>query len=293
MNLSFTSPFKTTKLGFAAFVVSSLFFSPLAYAAGGGDAPDIKRQNWSFSGFFGKYDKAQLQRGFGVYNEVCSSCHGLKLLSYRNLAEKGGPEFSKEQALAIAQEATVIDGVDDEGEPKERSGKLSDHFVSPFKNEAAARSANNGAYPPDLSVMAKARTYHRHVPWYTEPYYWLYDIATGYEEKGVDYLYALLTGYKKPPRGLALNEGMSYNAVFPGHQIAMSAPLSDEAVEYADGTPTTIDQHARDVSAFLAWTAEPHLNARKDMGKRVMIYLVILALLLYLAKRSVWAREKH
>jgi len=279
-------------LGLAVMFSAGLTSTPL-FAAGGGEAPEIKRQNWSFGGFFGKYDKAQLQRGFGVYNEVCSSCHGLKLLSFRNLVQKGGPEFSKEQALAIARDATVIDGFDDSGEPKERPGKLSDRFVSPFKNEAAARAVNNGAYPPDFSVIAKARTYHRHVPWYSEPYYWVYDIATGYEEKGADYIYALLTGYKTPPRGMTMNQGMHYNDVFAGHQIAMAAPITDEAVEYADGTKATAEQHARDVTAFLAWASEPHLNARKDLGKRVMIYLVILALLLYLAKLSVWSRGKH
>lgn len=262
-------------------------------AASEGDAPEIKRQEWSFNGFFGKYDKAQLQRGFGVYKEVCSSCHGMKFLAYRNLTEKGGPEFSKEQALAIAKEATVVDGVDNDGEPKERPGKLSDRFVGPFKNDAAARSANNGALPPDLSVIAKARTFHRHVPWYTEPYYWVYDIVTGYEEKGADYIYALLTGYKTAPRGMKLNQGMSYNEVFAGHQIAMAAPLSEEVVEYADGSPQTVAQYSKDVTAFLYWAAEPHLNARKDLGKRVFVYLLILALLLYLAKRSVWSRVKH
>lgn len=277
----------------SALLMGCLILTSPAFAAEGGKTPEIKRQNWSFAGFFGKYDKAQLQRGFGVYNEVCSSCHGLELLSYRNLVQKGGPEFSAEQALAIAKEATVVDGFNDEGEPAERPGKLSDRFVSPFKNDAAARYSNNGALPPDLSVMAKARTYHRHVPWYTEPYYWLYDMVTGYEEKGADYLYALLTNYKTAPLGMKLGDGMTYNAVFPGYQIAMAAPLTEDAVDYVDGTPTTLDQHARDVVAFLAWSAEPHLNARKDLGKRVFTYLIILALLLYLAKRSVWARVKH
>lgn len=270
----------------------SFFAGQTALAAGGGEV-HIDRQDWSFSGFFGKYNKAQLQRGFGIYKEVCSSCHGLKLLSYRNLVQKGGPEFSKEEALAIAKEATVIDGFDDSGDPLERPGKLSDRFQSPFSNEQEARSANNGALPPDLSVITKARTFHRHVPWYTEPYYWLYDMATAYEEKGVDYLYALLTGYKDAPSDVTMGDGMHYNEVFSGHQIAMAQPLSEEMVEYADGTKPTLEQHAKDVSAFLAWAAEPHLNARKDLGKRVMIYLAILALLLYLAKRSVWARVKH
>ncbi len=285
--------FKKLSLAGAAFMLAGTFALSPAMAAGGEPGPEIKRQDWSFNGFNGKYNKAQLQRGFGVYKEVCSACHGLKLLSYRNLAQKGGPEFSKEQALAIAKEATVIDGVDDSGDPKERPGKLSDRFQSPFKNEAEARSANNGAYPPDFSVLAKARTIHRHVPWYTEPYYWAYDIVTAYEEKGSDYIYALLTGYGTAPNGVTLGDGMSYNKVFAGHQIAMAAPLTEDAVEYTDGTPTTVEQHAKDVTAFMAWASEPHLNARKDLGKRVQIYLLILALLLFLAKRSVWSRVKH
>jgi len=293
MKLKLSDFLNLMSITLCALMVASLLHLTPAQAADGGNAPEVKQQDWSFSGFFGKYDKAQLQRGFGVYKEVCSACHGLKLLSYRNLAQKGGPEFSKEQALAIAKEAIVIDGVDEDGEPKEREGKLSDRFVSPFTNETQARASNNGALPPDFSVIAKARTYHRHIPWYTEPYYWVYDMATGYEEQGVDYLYALLTGYKTAPRGVKLGDGMSYNEVFPGHQIAMAAPLSEDAVEYQDGTPTTLKQHAKDVSAFLAWASEPHLNARKDLGKRVLIYLAILALLLFLAKRSLWSRVKH
>ena len=292
INKTFPSLRQMIFSGVTALVIG-LLFAPSAFAAGGGSYPQIQRQEWSFAGFFGKYDKAQLQRGFGVYNEVCAACHGLKYLSYRNLMQKGGPEFSKAQALAIAKEATVIDGVDGNGDPLERPGKLSDNFVSPFANEAAARTANNGAYPPDLSLMAKARTYHRNVPWYTEPYYWFYDMATTYEEKGIDYIYALLTGYKTAPRGMTVGDGMYYNEYFPGHQIAMASPLTADAVEYADGTPTTLEQHAKDVTAFMAWASEPHLNARKDLGKRVMLYLVLLVILMYLAKRRVWSRAKH
>lgn len=277
----------------AAAVIGSIIFSASAFSAGGEAGPEIKRQEWSFGGFNGQYDKAQLQRGFGVYKEVCAACHGMKLLSYRNLSQKGGPEFSKEQALAIAKEATVIDGVNSDGEPNERPGKLSDRFQGPFKNQAEARSANNGAFPPDFSVLAKARTIHRHVPWYTEPYWWGYDMATAYEEKGSDYIYALLTGYATAPKGVTLGDGMNYNKVFAGHQIAMASPLSEDAIEYADGTPTTLEQHAKDVTAFMAWASEPHLNARKNLGKRIQLYLLIFALLLFLAKKSVWSRLKH
>ena len=264
-----------------------------AQAESGGTQAHIERQDWSFAGPFGKYDKAQLQRGFGVYQEVCSACHSLKLLSYRNLVQRGGPEFSAQQALAIAKEATVIDGFDDEGEPKEREGKLSDRFQSPYANDPAGRSANNGALPPDFSVIVKARTYHRHAAWYMEPAYWLYDIATTYEEKGADYIFALLQGYVDAPHSFKLGDGMNYNTVFAGNQIAMANPLSDEAVDYADGTKPTAEQHARDVVAFLAWASEPTLNERKSLGKRVIFYLLILALLLYLAKRSLWSRIEH
>lgn len=291
MNSILKNTMKVASLLSAA-LLSSSFVAGSALAAGGA-GPEVKRQEWSFSGFSGQYDKAQLQRGFGVYKEVCAACHGLKLLSYRNLVQKGGPEFSKEQALAIAKEATVVDGVNEDGEPNERPGKLSDRFQGPFKNEAEARSANNGAYPPDFSVLAKARTIHRHVPWYTEPYWWAYDMITAYEEKGADYIYALLTNYSTPPNGVVLGDGMNYNKYFPGHQIAMANPLTDDAVEYTDGTPTTAAQHAKDVTAFMVWAAEPHLNERKNMGKRVQIYLLIFALLLFLAKKSVWARQKH
>lgn len=286
------SLFKAATQTFSVVLLSGALFSSPALA-GGGEAPAIERQDWSFSGFNGQYDKAQLQRGFGVYKEVCSACHGMKLLSYRNLVQKGGPEFSKEQALAIAKEATVIDGVDDRGDPFERPGKLSDRFVGPFKNDNEARASNGGALPPDFSVLAKARTYHREVPWYTEPYYWAYDIVTAYEEKGADYIYALLTGYEKAPSDVKLGDGMNYNRVFPGHQIAMAAPINEDAVEYTDGTPTTVEQHAKDVTAFMAWASEPHLNARKNLGKIVQVFLFILALLLFLAKRSVWSRVKH
>ena len=292
MKTHFAHFLKAVTLSVAFGIAAASAFTLPAFAAGG-EEPQIDRQDWSFGGFLGKYDEAQLQRGFGVYKEVCASCHGLRLLSFRNLAQKGGPAFSSDQALAIAREATVVDGFDDSGDPKERPGKLSDRFQSPFSNEKEARSANNGALPPDLSVIAKARTYHRNVAWYTETYYWVYDMFSAYEEKGVDYIYALLTGYEEPPADVTMGDGMYYNRVFPGHQIAMAPPLSEGIVEYADGTEPTLQQHAKDVSAFLAWASEPHLNARKDLGKRVMLYLAILALLLFLAKLSVWRRVKH
>ncbi|MFQ5625084.1 MAG: cytochrome c1 [Methyloligellaceae bacterium] len=236
--------------------------------ASGGEA-QVTSQNWSFSGPFGMFDRSQLQRGYKVYKDVCAGCHGLRLLHFRNLGEPGGPEFSEAQVKALAAEAEVADGPNDEGEMFTRPGKPSDAFVSPFPNENAARAANNGALPPDLSVMAKARA------------------------GGPDYIYALMTGYKEAPENMELAEGMSYNTAFPGHQIAMAQPLDDEAVEYSDGTAPTLDNHARDLAAFLMWAAEPKLEERHKIGFRFMIYIILLTLLLYFAKRRIWSDQKH
>jgi cytochrome c1 len=244
----------------------TLGFSPVQAA---GDGPHIKAQNWSFSGPFGTFDRGQIQRGFQVYKEVCSGCHGLRLLHFRNLGEPGGPEFSEAEVKALAAEVEVNDGPNDEGEMFDRPGKPSDAFVSPFPNENAARAANNGAYPPDLSLMAKARV------------------------GGPDYIYALMIGYKDAPEKMNMAEGMSYNEAFPGHQIAMAAPLDEESVEYTDGTKPTLENHAKDVSAFLMWAAEPKLEVRHQLGFRFMIYLLLLSVLLYLAKRRIWSRLKH
>lgn len=234
-----------------------------------GDAPAIEAQSWSFNGVFGTFDRASVQRGFQVYKEVCSSCHSLKFLSYRNLSEPGGPEFPEAQVKVIAADVEVQDGPNEDGDMFDRPGRPSDRFVSPFPNENAARSANAGALPPDLSVIAKARAH------------------------GPDYLYALLTGYKDAPAGMEVAEGMSYNAAFPGHQIAMAAPLSEDSVEYGDGTKATVPQMAKDVSQFLMWAAEPKLEERKRIGFQVMIYLIILAGLLYFTTKKLWSRIEH
>ncbi len=232
-------------------------------------AEGVASQSWSFSGPFGTFDRGQLQRGYQVYKEVCSACHGLRLLHYRNLGEPGGPEFSAAEVKALAGDVEVRDGPDREGEMFERPGKPSDAFVSPFANENAARAANNGALPYDLSVMAKARA------------------------GGPDYIFALMTGYRQEPENMKMAEGMTYNTAFPGYQIAMAQPLDDEAVEYSDGTRPTLDNHARDIAAFLMWAAEPKLEERHRLGFRFMIYLIILAGLLYLAKRRVWSKLEH
>ncbi len=228
------------------------------------DEPEIPHQEWSFAAPFGHYDQAQLQRGYKVYREVCSGCHGLALLSWRNLGQDGGPEFSEAQVRSLAAQAQVKDGPNEQGEMFDRPATPADNMPSPFPNEKAARAANNGAYPPDLSLMGKARP------------------------GGPDYIYALLTGYVPPPENFKLSEGMSFNSAFPGHQIAMPNPLSDGLVEYTDGTRPTVENYAKDVSAFLMWAAEPHLNARHNLGFQVMLYLFVLALLVYLAKRQVW-----
>jgi ubiquinol-cytochrome c reductase cytochrome b/c1 subunit len=246
-------------------------------------APQPPRQKWSFAGPFGTYDRAQLQRGFKIYREVCQACHGLSMLSFRNLAEPGGPGFTKEQVEAIAAEYKVKDGPNDQGEMFERNGRPGDRFPANFANEQAARAANGGAYPPDMSVLAKARSYERGFPWF------LIDIVGQYQEGGPDYITALLEGYKEAPAGFALPEGSNYNEYFPGHAIGMPQPLQDGQVTYTDGAPATLRQYAKDVTAFLVWTAEPHMEARKRLGFQVMIFLLVLSGLLYFTKKKVWS----
>ena len=222
--------------------------------------------NWSFKSFFGTFDRASLQRGYQVFNEVCSSCHSIKYLSYRNLTEKGGPEFSEEEAKAIAANFEVIDGPDSTGEMFTRPAKLSDKFVMPYANEEEAKSANGGAYPPDMSVLVKAR------------------------KDGADYIYSLLLGYEDPPVDIKLDDGVYYNKYMYGNNIKMSAPLFDELVEYSDGTKATTEQMAKDVVSFLMWAAEPHLEQRHKIGFRVIIYLIIISILVYFSMKKIWSR---
>ena len=255
--------------------------------------PEIARQDWTFGGMTGHYDKEQLRRGYQVYKDVCAACHGLRLLHYRNLSEPGGPEFAEGNVEQMAAEAQVTDGPNDDGEMFTRPGKPADRFVSPYPNPKAAAAANGGALPPDLSVMAKARTIERAGPWYLEPLNWISDVTTNYQEQGPDYIHALLTSYAEAPSGMTMAPGMYYNAAFPGHQIAMPAPLSDGQVTYPDGVPATLDNYSRDISAFLMWAAEPKLEERKRMGLKVLIYLSILAALLYLSKRALWRKIEH
>jgi cytochrome c1 len=230
------------------------------------EEPSIARQSWSFNGVFGKYDRAQLQRGYQVYRDVCANCHSMRLLSYRNLGEQGGPQFSKEAVEILASKAQITDGPNEKGEMFQRPARPSDRFRSPFANEQLARLANSGALPPDLSVMAKARP------------------------AGPDYIHALLTGYREAPAGMQMTQGMHYNAAFPGHQIAMPPPLVDGVVAYTDGTKKTVENYAKDVSAYLMWAAEPKLEERHNLGARIMIFLAAFAVIMFLAKRAVWSR---
>ena len=243
------------------------------------ETPQPPRQKWSFSGPFGHYDKGQLQRGFKVYKEVCAVCHGLKYVAFRNLTALG---YSEGQVKAIAAEYKVQDGPNDQGEMFEREGRPADYFPTPWKNENAARAQYNGV-PPDFSVLAKARGYERGFPWF------IFDIFTQFQEHGVDYIHALMVGYKeKPPAGVTLPTGTFYNEYFPGHALAMPPPLSDKRVEYTDGSPATTDQYAKDVAAFMMWAAEPHMEERKRIGFQVMIFLIVFAGLLYFTKKRVW-----
>jgi cytochrome c1 len=276
---------KLFALVLAGGVIGSLVSLPATAAE---DTPLPPKLKWSFAGPFGKYDRAQLQRGFKVYREVCQVCHGLTLLSFRNLAEPGGPGFTPAQVAVIAAEYQVKAEPDDQGEVKDRPGRPADRFPAPFPNDNAARARYN-AVPPDMSVITKARGYDRGFPW------WVLDMITQYQEHGVDYIVALLTGYEdKPPAGVTVPVGGFYNKYFPGHTLAMPPPLTDKRVDYTDGAPMTVDQYAKDISAFLMWAAEPHMEARKRVGLQVMIFLVIFAGLAYFTKKKVWhAVELH
>jgi ubiquinol-cytochrome c reductase cytochrome c1 subunit len=225
----------------------------------------VAEQHWPFQGLFGTFDRAAAVRGLQVYTDVCASCHSLSLIAYRNLEELG---LSEDDVKAIAAAATVTDGPNDQGDMFDRPGRPSDRFVKPFPNDQAARVANNGALPPDLSLIVKAR------------------------KGGPDYVYRILTGFVEPPAGANVQEGMYYNAVFPGHQIAMPPPLSDGGVTYPDGTEATVDQMAHDVVSFLAWTAEPELETRHRMGVKTILFLIVLTGMFYAWKRKVWA-EVH
>jgi ubiquinol-cytochrome c reductase cytochrome b/c1 subunit len=245
------------------------------------------RQKWSFSGPFGTYDPAQLQRGFKIYKEVCSTCHSIKLLAFRNLAEPGGPGFTEAQAATIAAGFQVTDGPNDQGQMFQRPGTLADRFPPPFPNDQAARAGLGGKLPPDMSVLAKARAHEGGFPQF------VIDALTLYQEGGPDYIHAILTGYTDPPKDFTVPPGGQYNKYFPGGSIGMPKPLSDGQVQYTDGTPMTVDQYGKDVSAFLMWAAEPTLDERKKLGFQVLIFLVVLSGLLYFTKKKIWRDVAH
>lgn len=239
------------------------------------------RHKWSFAGPFGRYDQAQLQRGFKIYREVCANCHAMEMLSFHNLADAGGPGFSEAQAEAVAGEYKIKD-LDDKGNQIERAGRLADHFPPPFANELVAK-ATYGVPPPDMSTLAKARGYQRGFPWF------LFDIVTQYQEQGPDYIAAYINGYKEPPKDFQLPPNGHYNEYFPGHNTAMPQPLQDGQVKYDDGTPETVEQYGKDVAAFLMWVAEPKLDVRKRIGFQVMVFLLVFAGLMYFTKKKVWS----
>ena len=266
-----------------------------------GDCLHIDRQkDWSFAGPRGTFDKPQLQRGFQVYQQVCSACHGLKRVNFRNLAEAGGPGFPVEsvKGLAASWPNQIFQGPNDQGLIATSKGqiikqpaKMSDPILGPYDNDNAARAAQNGALPPDLSLMAKARSVEYCGPIWAHPFHMLADITRGYQEGGADYVYALLTGYANAPANMKMSDGMNYNSAFPGHQIAMVPPLVPGQVKYEDkATSATVEQYAKDVTAFLMWAGDPKLEERKSMGWKVMLYLLITALLLYFAKKRIWSR---
>jgi ubiquinol-cytochrome c reductase cytochrome c1 subunit len=258
----------------------------------GGHGPHIERQKWTFGGLFGKFDQAQLQRGFKVYTEVCARCHGIKRLYFRNLVQPGGPAFPEAAVKSLAANNYQVENVPDEqGKVGKRPANLADAFPPPFPNEQAARYAQNGALPPDLTLMARARSIDTGAPFYRVPDVMLRDILSGYQEGGADYIYAYLRGFTEPPAGMKMADFMNYNTVFPGHQTAMPNPFiaGDGVVKYDDDTPPTVDNYARDVVAFLSWTADPMLDARKRTGLLVMGYLLITAVLFGFAKRRIWS----
>lgn len=248
------------KLALVTCVALSLMSPVAAKASEGGHVPEL---SWSFDGPFGAYDRASLQRGFKVYREVCSACHSMNRVFYRDLKALG---YSEGQIKTVAGEVTVMDGPNDEGEMYERPGRPSDHFKAPYANVEQAKYANNGAYPPDMSLLAKAR------------------------HGGANYIYGILTGYHEAPEGTQLLQGQHWNTTMPGHIIAMAAPLQDGQVAFDDNAPQTVDQYAKDVSTFLTWAAEPHMEERKRIGITAFLFLLVFTGVMYTVKKRLWAK---
>ena len=258
--------FKLLKKSVSFILVATSIFFYLNTHSYSSEKNKLLNVDWSFKGLTGKFDRASLQRGYQVYKEVCSSCHSMQYLSYRNLGEKGGPEFSIEEVKAIAASIEIEDGPDSQGEMYLRAGRPSDKFKSPYPNIKASMAANGGAYPPDMSVLVKARP------------------------GGANYIYSVLMGYEDPPTGISLDDGVYYNKYMIGNKIKMSAPLIEDIVEYTDGTEASVEQMAKDVTTFLSWTAEPELESRHKLGIKVIIYLILLTTLVYLSMRRIWSR---
>ena len=277
----------TIKTLLAATLLSA--FSAGAVLAQSHETTVPPRNTWSFAGPFGTFDETQLQRGFKVFHEVCSNCHSLNKVAFRTLSQEGGPGFSVAQVTALAATYKVKDGPNDNGDMFERPARPADFWPSPFPNRQAAAAANGGAAPPDFSVIAKARTYERGFPWF------VFDIVTQFQEQGVDYISSLVTGYEEAPEGVTVPDGKYFNKYFPGHVISMPPPLQDGQVQYlkgADGkpqAPETVQQYGKDVAAFLMWAAEPHMQQRKEIAFKTLVFLIVLSGLLYFTKKKIWS----
>lgn len=286
----------------AALALAGLGLASPAFAAEGEHHFEYERQKWSFGGFLGHYDKAQLQRGFQVYQQVCANCHALSRVRWRNLTDAGGPEFPEDAVKKLAAEwpNRPLAEPNDAGETTDKKGNLltrpallSDPILGPYRNDKEARAVQNGALPPNLSVIAKARDLHNGGFWLNHIGKMAVDIANGYQEGGPDYIYNLLTNYAEPPADMKMADGMNYNRAFPGNQLAMVPPLSkDNVVKYQDGSGS-LEENAHDVAAFLEWAADPKLNERKAMGWQVLLYLFITSALLYIGKKRIWADVPH
>ena len=224
----------------------------------------LKKQNWTFEGIFGRYDNSTLQRGLQIYQEVCSACHGMKRLRFRELKDLG---FTDVQIKKYAETFEILDGPNELGEMFFRPGEPSDTFVSPFKNKEEAKASFGGAYPPDLSLLTKTM------------------------KNGPDYIYSLLTGYEEtPPQGFELIDGLYYNPYHDGKVIAMPPPLYDNVIEYIDGTGASLHQLSYDIVIFLNWAAEPELQKRKSLGLKFLLFLIVLTLLLYVTMKEIWSK---
>ncbi len=274
--------------GFAiAFAASVMITGAFAEEDGGTPHYPInhpKHAHWSFAGPFGHWDLGQLQRGLKIYTEICAACHSMDLIAFRNLKDLG---YTDEQVKAFAAEYEITDGPNPEGEMFERPGKPSDRFPGPYANSVEAANANNGAAPPDFSLLAKARAPERGFPTF------IFDVFVLYAENGSDYIYSLLTGYQDAPEGMEISEDTYYNPYFIGGKaLAMAPPLEDDSVDYDDGSPQTVDQYSKDIAAFMMWAAEPTLVERKSMGFKVMLFLIVLSILVYFTKKSIYANLK-